>query len=158
LAGVLESVPVGLHVVPQRGDGLGDRLAAAFVDADTGGGPVLLVGMDTPQVRVDLLSDAMALLADADAVLGPALDGGWWALGLRDVRHAQVLRDVPMSTRDTAGRTLAALHRRGLCVRRLPRLRDVDTISDATAVAAIAPATRFARTLAGVLVEAKEPA
>jgi glycosyltransferase A (GT-A) superfamily protein (DUF2064 family) len=91
-------------------------------------------------------------------VIGPADDGGWWALGLRDVRHAAVLRDVPMSTAETAARTLAALHRRGVGVTRLPVLRDVDTITDATSVAAVAPATRFARMLANVLAEETEPA
>jgi hypothetical protein len=59
----------------QRGDGLGERLAAAFADV---GAPALLVGMDTPQLTPWLLEDGMRALATpgVDAVLGPALDGG----------------------------------------------------------------------------------
>lgn len=154
LSGALPCLPPGFDIVAQRGNGLGPRLAAAFADA--GPGPVLVIGMDTPQLSVDLLTDVLARLARADAVLGRAVDGGWWALGLRDVRHATVLRDVPMSTSDTAAATLAALRQRGIGVRRLPVLRDVDTIADATAVAAAAPQSRFARTLADVLVDAGE--
>jgi len=159
LSGVLASVPSGFHVVPQRSGGLGDRLAGAFADAgEIAPGPVLLVGMDTPQLSVDLLSDALALLTTSAAVLGRSDDGGWWALGLQDVRHAAVLCDVPMSRCDTAALTLEALRRRGVGVAELPVLRDVDTIADATSVAAAAPTTRFARMLADVLTEATETA
>ena len=68
--------------------------------------------MDTPQVTPELLGALRpARLTDADAVLGPAVDGGWWALGLRDRAHARVLASVPMSTPDTGRLTLAALRR-----------------------------------------------
>lgn len=159
LAGVLSSAPAGFQVMPQRAGGLGTRLAGAFVDAVAGAAaaePVLLVGMDTPQLSVDLLSEALRLLADSEAVLGRSVDGGWWALGLRDVQHAAVLSDVPMSTCDTGALTLSALRRRGVDVAPLPVLRDVDTIADAICVAEAAPATRFARTLADVLTEKTE--
>lgn len=152
LAGALAAVPPGFEVVAQRGDGLGSRLAAAFADAhaDALPGPVLLVGMDTPQLSAAMLGHALCRLANSPAVLGPAADGGWWTLGLRDVCDAAVLNEVPMSRPDTAARTLSALRRRGVGVTRLPLLRDVDTIDDARSVAAAAPATRFARTLAAV--------
>ena len=78
-----------------------------------------------------------------------AEDGGWWALGLRNPEHAQVLRDVPMSTERTGTLTRQALEGRGLRVATLPVLRDVDTIADATAVAELcAPGSRFARAVA----------
>lgn len=162
LAGVLADRPAGFDVVPQRGDGFGERLAAAFADA--GPGPVLLIGMDTPQVCGAVLDDALRLLSPVDAanaanavdaVLGRAIDGGWWALGLRDPRAAEVLSSVEMSTAETAVRTHAALIGLGLEVGELPMLRDVDTMSDARSVAAAAPATRFARVLAIAL---REPA
>jgi glycosyltransferase A (GT-A) superfamily protein (DUF2064 family) len=140
--------PAGWRVLPQRGDGLGARLRHAFADV---GGTSLLLGMDTPQVTPDLLDVARATLdtAGVDAVLGPAVDGGWWTLGLRDPRHAEVLVDVPMSTDRTGDLTLAALLRRDLRVVVLPTLRDVDTADDAHAVAAgCAPGSAFARAVA----------
>lgn len=151
LSGALRFPPAGFDVIAQKGDGLGERLAGAFADA--GPGPVLLVGMDTPQLTIDLLTDALALLTNAEAVLGRSVDGGWWALGLKDVRHAAVLSGVPMSTCDTAVLTVAALERRGVGITELSILRDVDTFADALTVAAEAPQTRFARTLAEIIDE-----
>jgi len=148
LAGVLARPPAGVQLLPQRGDGLADRLAAAFADTAAPGTASFVAGMDTPQLSVALLTVALRRLATADAVLGMAADGGWWGLGLRDPRHAAALRDVPMSTAETGQRTLAALTARGLDVAPLPELRDVDTFADAVAVARLAPRSRFAATLA----------
>lgn len=136
----------GWTLLPQRGQGLGDRLAAAHADAAAAfpGRPVLQLGMDTPQAGADLLGAAVAALAGTDAVLGPAPDGGWWALGLRDPAAAAVLRAVPMSTSATGRSTRAALADRGLRVDALPELSDVDEWPTARAVAAAAPAGRFA--------------
>jgi rSAM/selenodomain-associated transferase 1 len=145
--------PPGWATVRQRGGPLGDRLANAFADTRAPGTAALLIGMDTPQLTADEhLDAALLLLAGVDAVLGPADDGGWWALGLRDPGHAEVLRAVPTSTADTGRLTLAALRRRGLRVRLLPHLRDVDTAADALAVAALVPAgSRFAVAVAAGL-------
>jgi rSAM/selenodomain-associated transferase 1 len=148
--------PPGWRTVEQRGDGFGDRLAHAFADAAVAGAANLLIGMDTPQVTPGLLAAAATALtsADADAVLGPAYDGGWWALGLREPGHADVLRTVPMSTDHTGADTLAALRARGLRVAVLPVLRDVDTPDDAYEVARLCrPDSRFAAAVRAVLPE-----
>jgi hypothetical protein len=132
-------------VIPQRGGTFADRLANAHADVARFGMPVLQIGMDTPQVRPELLESCAEF---EDAALGFALDGGWWALGLRDPLWAEVLREVPMSRADTGVRTLEALL--GLRVRTLPMLSDVDTMVDARAVAAQVPGSRFAAALADV--------
>ncbi len=138
-------VPAGWHVIPQRGHGLAQRLAHAYADTALPDTASLLVGMDTPQLTTSLLVAAASTLDDgADAVFGPAADGGWWTLGLRDPSHAAALAEVPMSSPDTGARTLAGLRRRGLAVAMLPTLRDVDTVADAHAVAAQCPGSRFA--------------
>lgn len=144
-------LPGDLDVVAQRGAGLDERLAAAFADA-AGGEPALLVGMDTPQVTPALLGAAVdALLAPgADAVLGAADDGGYWAIGLRRPDPA-VFLGVPMSTGDTGAAQHARLADLGLAVTLLPTLRDVDVADDAVAVAGAAPTTRFAGTVRAVL-------
>src|SRR5215207_5235419 len=82
LAGVLRRPPGSFDMVPQRGEGLGQRLASAYVDTAVPGMASFLVGMDTPQLTARLLTVALRRLVTADAVLGPALDGGWWGLGL----------------------------------------------------------------------------
>jgi rSAM/selenodomain-associated transferase 1 len=146
---VLDGAPGAWHrderIVAQRGDGLDQRLAAAFEDLR--GAPALVIGMDTPQVSAALLDDALNALATHDAVLGPVADGGYWCIGLRDP-DPRALLGVPMS----AAHTLAAQRRRldelGLTVADAGALVDVDTIDDAGRVAALAPDTRFARALA----------
>lgn len=148
LAGELCDPADGFDVVRQRGDGLGARLAAAFADTAKDGTPSFVVGGDTPQLAAPLLTAALHRLDSADAVLGLAVDGGFWGLGLQDVRHAEVLRDVPMSTPETGRLTLAALTARELRVAALPVLRDVDTIADAVAVGCQIPGSRFAAALA----------
>ena len=139
-------LPRGWEVVPQRGAGLAERLAAGFADA---GGPALLVGMDTPQVAPELLRGGLAALGLVDAVLGPAPDGGYWAIGLQEP-DARVFAGVPMSRRDTGAIQRARLASLGLGTFVLPALRDVDDIAAARAVAACAPRTRFAAALAAL--------
>lgn len=138
-----EWLPEGFEVVRQFGDGLDDRLANAF---DTDDGPCLLIGMDTPQVTPDLLAPALA--ADAwrsvDAWFGPALDGGFWALGLARPRP-DLIRGVPMSRSDTGRIQRQRLVAAGLSVRDLPPLTDVDTVSDVADVLALTGSGAFAR-------------
>jgi uncharacterized protein len=133
----------GLEIVPQRGQGLAERLAGAFADT---GSPALLVGMDTPQLTAELLADGLRALRDHDAVLGPAADGGYWSVGLRCPCPA-AFAGVPMSTDQTHAQQRRRFDALGLDTYRQPELRDVDTIADAHAVAALAPRSRFAAAL-----------
>jgi rSAM/selenodomain-associated transferase 1 len=136
----------GWELCWQRGTSLGERIGHAFSDTAVSGLPSVLIGMDTPQVTGALLARCLDQLWGADAVLGPAADGGWWLLGLRDpAAAAAVLAPVPTSRPDTGARTLAALSRSGLSVATAPVLRDVDTATDARQVAALCRAdSRFA--------------
>jgi len=149
-------LPTGFDVLAQRGRGLDQRLAAAFDDVHRATGlPVLLVGMDTPQLTAALLGDAVGTLLQrgTDAVLGAAADGGWWALGLHRPDPALLL-GVPMSTARTGVAQRRRLDAAGLSVAPLPVLRDVDTPADAHAVAAETAGSAFA----GVLAELMESA
>lgn len=141
-------------VTAQHGWDFSTRLANAHADAAARhpGLPVLQIGMDTPQVTADLLAAAIepVLSGRRDSVLGPAEDGGWWALGLAEPWHAHALAGVPMSRDDTGERTLRALIAAGLEPGALPELSDVDTMVDARRVAAEHPDGRFARAVAAV--------
>ncbi|WP_020670226.1 TIGR04282 family arsenosugar biosynthesis glycosyltransferase [Amycolatopsis nigrescens] len=138
-------------VIAQRGRDFAVRLANAHADVGLLHRrlPVLQIGMDTPQVTPELLTgSAERLLGGRQAVLGPAVDGGWWALGLRDPRLAEVLAGVPMSRPDTGELTRRALAGAGVSPATLPTLSDVDTLADAHAVAAGLTSGRFARAVA----------
>ncbi len=130
-------LPNGFDVVPQVSGTLDVRIAGVLAEV---AGPMVLVGMDTPHLTPELL-----LACDFDtrpAWLGPAEDGGFWALGLARP-DPELVRGVPMSVPHTGAAQLERLEQAGLDVGLLPTLRDVDTWPDALAVAAAAPGTAF---------------
>lgn len=130
-------------LAPQRAGSLNDRLTDAFRAAQAvTAGPVLLIGMDTPQVSAAVLDTDWA---GADAVLGLSEDGGFWAIGLRNADPGPVFADIAMSTDRTGSAQLARLDALGLSVRLLPPLRDVDRPTDAAAVAERYPWLTFSR-------------
>ncbi len=139
-------LPVGIEVIAQRGNGLDERLANAFADL---AGPALVIGMDTPQVGPRTLAAGLARLRRAPAVLGPAEDGGYWAIGLRHP-DPRALIGVPMSSSGTLAAQRTRLEGLGLAVEELETLRDVDTYADALVVAGAAADTRFAARLAAI--------
>lgn len=141
-------LPAGFEVIPQRGAGLAERLAAAWTDAD---GPGVQIGMDTPQVTATDLNHALASFDNplVDAALGLSTDGGWWAIGLREP-DPRVFLGVPMSSESTGRAQAARLVQLGLRYDALPEFTDVDTFDDALRVAAAAPLTRFAAAVNGL--------
>lgn len=134
--------PPPFEVIGQRGDGLDERLAAAFEDV---GGPAVLVGMDTPHAGVDLVERAVDLLcrAGVDAVLGPAHDGGYWLIGLREPRR-ELFVGVPMSSDRTGAVQLERLVAEGQAVALTDALDDIDTFERAHRAATQAPDLLFA--------------
>ncbi|MGI8888372.1 MAG: TIGR04282 family arsenosugar biosynthesis glycosyltransferase [Nocardioidaceae bacterium] len=142
------------QVTSQQGDTFAARLVHAHHEAASLWGsshPVVQIGMDTPQLTADdlrALSDLVGSGLDQfDAALGPATDGGWWGLATRKAGYVDGLIDVRMSRSDTGRETQRALQDAGATVGLAPEVTDVDTLSDAVAVAELAPQTRFARAL-----------
>jgi glycosyltransferase A (GT-A) superfamily protein (DUF2064 family) len=141
-----------LRVVPQRGEGLGERLANAHVDAAAGStAGVVQVGMDTPQLLVADYLDAGRTVELGSIVVGPATDGGWWLLGLPDPSLAAALQHVEMSTSETGARTVEALGGDVVMLRTLP---DMDTWDDAMAIAGAIPISRLADAVSRQLADA----
>lgn len=115
------------RVAQGRGD-LGRRMARAFATAPAG--PVVIIGADAPGFRTRHLRAAFRALAGADAVFGPAADGGYWLVGLARRRAApELFEGVRWSTRHALNdtfKTLPAAFR----IARLETLRDVDEARD----------------------------
>lgn len=136
------------RVIEQRGSRFADRLVAAHRDAAGPFGVSVQIGMDTPQLQpAQLRRAAASVLSDdgPDAVLGMAVDGGWWLLALRRAGDARLIAGVPMSNAETGRLTREALESGGLRVGEIEVLHDVDHPEDVSEVAAVAPQTRFAR-------------
>ncbi len=146
-------LPAGFEVVPQRGDGLAERLAAAWQDA---GGPGIQIGMDTPQVTAGILDAALARLdpTGRHALLGPASDGGWWAVGL-PCATPEIFTGVPMSSPHTGRLQAERMRSFGWDVDLLDEMRDIDTVEDLDVVAAALPGSCLAATVATLALGAR---
>lgn len=131
-------LPAGFDPIAQVAGTLDVRIAAALAEV---AGPMIIVGMDTPQLTPALLA---CDFARHPAWLGAAHDGGYWALGLADPDPELVL-GVPMSESYTYDAQHSRIEAAGLSIGDLDALRDVDTWADALAVAASVPTTRFGR-------------
>jgi len=115
---------------PQSGGDLGRRMSEAFASAFREGATrAVIVGTDCPGITAPLLRAAFDRLADHDLVLGPALDGGYWLVGLR--RPApRLFAQMPWGSDRVLEETLDAARQTGLSTSLLERLADVDRPAD----------------------------
>ena len=115
---------------PQDKGDLGSRMFGAFSRAfRSGAHRIVLVGTDCPGITEEVLQSAFEGLGDADVVLGPTHDGGYYLISLhRPVRDLFVA--MPWGTDKVLGKTKEAAERLGLSVRLLKRLTDVDRPED----------------------------
>lgn len=140
-------LPPGFDVITQRGTDFNQRLAHAWGDA---GGAGVQIGTDTPQVTAAELDDVLGRLDTSDAVLGYALDGGWWIVGWRRADPWSMFAGVPMSAPDTGRAQETRLRTLGPRLHRAAPKRDIDTIEDLQTVARDFPHLRTAA-LAGAI-------
>jgi hypothetical protein len=145
---------------PQSGRDLGERMAAA-VDAEfgDGGAPVIVLGADVPHVDLECVRRAViALGSDADVAVGPALDGGYYLIGLRRPVPA-IFRGMAWGTAGVFTATLARAREIGLRVELLPEAFDIDEVADLTRLRTIVDRgevvlPRTAEVLAGLSIPA----
>ncbi len=120
----------GVALCAQRGDDLGQRMGHAMGSSLVRGQVAVLIGTDCPGLSARDLGDAIAALRSGwDAVLGPALDGGYVLIGLR--RYApQVFEALPWGSARVLERTRARLQGLGWRWRELAPRRDLDRPQD----------------------------
>lgn len=129
-----ESWLSGVRCLPQPDGDLGARLRTAFSQSFAAGSQrVVIIGSDCPGLDETLLQQAFEELRTADAVVGPALDGGFYLLGLNRVPDSvidQLFDEIPWSCAETLNALRRRLQGAGLTVRDLTALRDLDTPED----------------------------
>ena len=120
----------GWRCSKQGAGDLGQRLLAAFERAFAdGANQVVVIGSDCPAVTTEDIGNAWRSLSSHDVVLGPAADGGYWLMGLREP-HPEPFNNIPWSTPDVLSVTLKRIRRAELNVQLLRELYDVDTERD----------------------------
>lgn len=128
-AGMASKVwPADLARIPQGGGDLGRRMARAMRAAQPG--PVCVIGADIPALRRSHVARAFAALGAHDAVFGPATDGGYWLVGLRNARPVPsgLFAGVRWSSPHALTDSRATLPDARIAL--LDRLRDIDTAAD----------------------------
>ena len=123
--------PGHLPRIPQGAGNLGHRMARILRDMPPG--PVCIVGGDIPGITRHHVARGFRALGGADAVFGPAPDGGYWMIGLRrGPVPSGLLENVRWSTTNAMSDSIASLG--GLKVAQVDTLRDVDTMADLMAL------------------------
>jgi rSAM/selenodomain-associated transferase 1 len=121
-------LPPEFKMISQRTGGFGEHLFGAVEDLfSVGYGAVCLIDSDSPTLPLtyfERLADAL-LEATDHLVLGPSVDGGYYAVGLRRP-HRRIFEDIAWSTDQVCQETLARASEIGLPITTLPSWYDVD--------------------------------
>lgn len=118
--------------VQKKGD-LGEKMKQAFRSGfETGFSRIVLIGSDCPEISQNLINEAFNELAEADSVIGPSDDGGYYLIGLSRF-IPEIFDDVEWSTSSVFTSTITALDEVGATYRILKKLNDIDTESDLNA-------------------------
>jgi hypothetical protein len=128
--GYFRQLAPDMDLSPQRGASLGERLDHLLTEALLGGSQrAVVMDSDSPTLPAAYLQQAFDDLTDADVVLGPTNDGGYYLIGVKQPQP-RLLREVQMSTPRVLADTLALAESNGLTVSLLPTWYDVDTIDE----------------------------
>jgi rSAM/selenodomain-associated transferase 1 len=122
----------GFELFAQRGKHLGERLNNIFLEKLSQGYEALsIVDSDSPDLPKSLINESFELLLtrQADIVLGPCYDGGYYLVGMRKP-HPELFRNIPWSTENVLSVTLEKARKMGLNVRLLSIWNDLDTFED----------------------------
>jgi rSAM/selenodomain-associated transferase 1 len=114
----------------QHGEGLGERMSNAFKDTlEYGAKKTVLIGTDCYELNAEIIANGFTELSNYDIVIGPALDGGYYLLGMK-THHPQLFNDITWSTDTVLKETLARCAELGLRYFMLPVLSDIDDEND----------------------------
>jgi rSAM/selenodomain-associated transferase 1 len=120
----------GWRLTPQGSGDLGQRLQTAFADAfEAGFKRVVAIGSDCPTLTAGDVESSWAALDNYDAVIGPALDGGYWLIALR-APCPELFQGISWSTADVLPQTVSRAKAAGLKVKLLRERRDIDSAAD----------------------------
>jgi uncharacterized protein len=114
-----------------QGDGdLGQRMARSLLEAfQSGAEKAVLIGTDCPDVSAEILAQALAKLYHYNLVLGPAMDGGYYLVGLQ-YPIPELFIDIDWGTAKVLQQTVEIAENLNLSFVYLPYLADIDRPED----------------------------
>jgi len=113
----------------QEGEDLGERMLNAFIETLQVSSPAIIIGSDCPLLTPGILHEAFNELKQHPFVLGPALDGGYYLLGMHEP-CPELFQSMKWSTDRVARVTLELIAERNQACYVLPPLPDVDEAAD----------------------------
>lgn len=131
---------------PQWGQDLGERLYNAALEALTLHDCLIFIGADLPYLTAGTISAAIRHLEFCDTVVGPAQDGGYYLLGIKQA-YLELFSDIDWGTDQVLKATLTNIKGLGLSVTLLETLRDIDTWDDIIAFSKLVLSTKQYRKL-----------
>ena len=124
-----EYLPSGWQLLIQRGPDLGSRLIHAFhAGFERGAQNVLIIGSDSPTLPGSYLDEAFDQLENTDVVIGPASDGGYYLIALKEP-HDALFSGIHWGMPQVLQQTLKVAKECGLAVHLLPQWYDVDDLA-----------------------------
>jgi uncharacterized protein len=115
----------------QQGGDLGEKMKNAFEEVfENGYEQIAIIGTDCPEISAKLINEAFNAMAHtADLVIGEALDGGYYLLGMKSFLP-KLFQNIPWSSSAVAKETILKIEQLNLKYFQLPVLRDLDEMED----------------------------
>jgi uncharacterized protein len=114
----------------QRGSDVGERMAKALEEMfQMGAEKAVVVGADIPGLHRGIIDRAFGYLDSTDIVIGPAMDGGYYLIGMKCL-HPDIFRDITWGTGEVFRKTALSIEKMGLRYRTVDTLFDVDGFED----------------------------
>jgi rSAM/selenodomain-associated transferase 2/rSAM/selenodomain-associated transferase 1 len=119
-----------LPLTPQQGESLGDRMSLAVGKAFADGcRRLVVIGTDCPQLQPSHLQKAFSSLSETDLTIGPAIDGGYYLIGMRE-RFPELFEHIHWGSDSVLEETLQRVKQIRKSMTLLPMLSDVDFPED----------------------------
>ncbi|WP_291778476.1 TIGR04282 family arsenosugar biosynthesis glycosyltransferase [Cecembia sp.] len=114
----------------QNGKDLGEKMESAFEEIFYKGfKQAVIIGTDCPEITTEIIYNAFNKLNSFDVVLGPAKDGGYYLLGMKQIFH-ELFKNIPWSTSEVLETTIAHAIQEQISYTTLETLSDIDTAQD----------------------------
>ena len=113
----------------QKGNTLGEKMARAFEDAFCSYRKVIIIGSDCYDLTSAIINEAFVQLEKNDMVVGPARDGGYYLLGMKEFAP-QLFHKKKYGTESVLEELTDEVHALGRSIHKLPVLTDIDTLTD----------------------------
>jgi len=113
----------------QKGFTLGEKMHNAFDEAFDSYKKVVIIGSDCYDLSASIIKSAFEMLEENDIVVGPAKDGGYYLLGMKEF-FPQLFEGKEYSTDSVLNELLQEAEELELSVHQLPILNDIDTLDD----------------------------